>query len=365
MPELLILFITSIVLSYTLIKFFSYIFKKYKILDNPKKYFLKRDPVPYSMGIVFFLNFLILSFFFVEHTMKYYLILVLGFIITLISFIDDMKDISAKFRLFVQIWIWALIWITSIKIGYISNIFGWVINLETHHFQLFWHIIYTIPLIFTIFWFVLIFNSLNWSDGIPGITSGLSSVSFFILFVLAMTLFFRDDYEWWIKNAMFVAELSLILFTSTFVFWFFDIREKILMWDSGTMFLAFMLATLSIIAWWKVATVLVVFGIYFIDAFYVIIKRILAKKSPLNKDFTHFHHRLLDIWIPKKQILFIIYSLSFLAGIWALFTDKVWKLIIFFSLVIIVVFVNDIVDLKSKVWKKRLSIKKTVDETDK
>ena len=224
------------------------------------------------MGVVFFINFFILSFFFVEHSFKYYLILSLAFIISFVSFIDDKYDISAKFRLLVQIWIWALIWITSIKIGYISNIFGWVINLETYHFELFGHIVYIIPLIFTIIWYVVLFNSLNWSDWIPWITSGLSSVSFFILFVLAMTLFFKDDYEWWIKNAMFVAELSLILFTSTRVFWFFDIREKILMWDSWTMFLAFMLATLSIIAGWKVATVLVVFGIYFIDAFYVIIK---------------------------------------------------------------------------------------------
>ncbi|MDD4151330.1 MAG: MraY family glycosyltransferase [Candidatus Gracilibacteria bacterium] len=360
MPELIILFITSILFTYVLIKIFSFIFKKQGILDKPEKYGYKRKPVPYSMGIVFFLNFLILSLFFIEHSYKYYLILILGFIITIISFFDDLFDISAKFRLVVQILIGALIGITSIKIGYISNIFGGIINLETHHFQLFGHIIYTIPLFFTIFWYVLIFNSLNWSDGIPGITSGLSSISFFIIFVLAITLFFRDDYSSGVKNAMFVAELAIILASSTLVFWCFDVREKILMGDSGTMFLAFMLATLSIISGGKVATVLVVFGIYFIDAFYVIIKRILAKKSPLNKDFTHFHHRLLDIGLPKKHILFIIYSLSFLAGIRALFMDKIGKIIIFFVLVVIVVFINDIVDIKSKVRKIRKNTQENV-----
>ncbi|MDD5212943.1 MAG: MraY family glycosyltransferase [Candidatus Gracilibacteria bacterium] len=354
-PELLVLFFTSIVLSYTLIKVFSFVFRKYGILDKPHKYGYKRAPVPYSMGVIFFLNFLILSLFFVEHNMKYYVILALGFVITIISFFDDLFDISAKLRLFIQIMIGALIGITSIKIGYISNIFGGVINLETHHFELFGQMIYTIPLIFTIFWYVLIFNSLNWSDGIPGITSGLSSISFFILFVLAITLFFGDDYVKGVKNAMFVAEMSIILFTSTFVFWLFDFREKILMGDSGTMFLAFMLATLSIISGGKVATVLVVFGIYFIDAFYVIIKRVLAGKSPLNKDFTHFHHRLLDAGLPKKHILFIIYSLSFLFGIGALFMDKLGKIIIFFILVVIVIFMNDILSIKEKVKK----IKKT------
>ncbi len=348
-PELLVLFITSIVLSYALIKVFSFVFKKYWILDKPHKYWYKRAPVPYSMGIIFFLNFLILSLFFVEYSLKYYVIIRLWFIITIISFIDDLFDISAKLRLFIQIMIWALIWITSIKIGYISNIFGWVLNLETYHFELFGQLIYIIPLIFTIFWYVLIFNSLNWSDWIPGITSWLSSISFFIIFILAMTLFFRDDYTWGIRNALFVAEMSIILFTSTLVFWLFDFKEKILMGDSWTMFLAFMLATLSIISWGKVATVLVVFGIYFIDAFYVIIKRMLAKKSPLNKDFTHFHHRLLDVWLPKTHILFIIYSLSFLAWVWALFMDKLWKIIIFFILIVIVIFINDLISVKEKV----------------
>lgn len=44
------------------------------------------------------------------------------------------------------------------------------------------------------------------------------------------------------------------------------------MWDSGTMFLGFMLATLAIISGWKIATVLAVFGIYAVDAIYVVVR---------------------------------------------------------------------------------------------
>ncbi|MDR3150821.1 MAG: hypothetical protein LBU14_04420 [Candidatus Peribacteria bacterium] len=57
-------------------------------------------------------------------------------------------------------------------------------NLETYNFTLLNHTIYIIPLIFTIIWYVFIFNALNWSDGIQGNTSGLSIISFFILFLL-------------------------------------------------------------------------------------------------------------------------------------------------------------------------------------
>jgi UDP-N-acetylmuramyl pentapeptide phosphotransferase/UDP-N-acetylglucosamine-1-phosphate transferase len=48
------------------------------------------------------------------------------------------------------------------------------------------------------------------------------------------------------------------------------------------MYLGFMLATIAIIAGGKIATVLVVFGIYSVDAIYVIFSRLLAKKNPLK-----------------------------------------------------------------------------------
>lgn len=54
-------------------------------------------------------------------------------------------------------------------------------------------------------------------------------------------------------------EMSLAILTSVGLFWWFDVREKMLMGDSGTMFLGFMLASLAIISGGKIATVVVVF----------------------------------------------------------------------------------------------------------
>jgi hypothetical protein len=50
-----------------------------------------------------------------------------------VSFFDDMISLSPKARLVLQIIIGATIGITSIKIGYISNIFGGIVDLETLH----------------------------------------------------------------------------------------------------------------------------------------------------------------------------------------------------------------------------------------
>jgi len=345
MLDILMNFIVSFLLSYVVIIIISKLFLKLDIVDNPKKYNKKRKPVAYSMWIVFFLVFLISSYFFVEHNYKLYLLWLFWWLITTISFIDDRLEVSAKIRLLIQILIWAVIWVTSIKIWYISNIFWWIINLETYHFEIFNNIIYIIPLIFTIIWYVFIFNAINWTDWISWNTSWLWIISFFILFLLGLILFNKDDWELLLNNSIFVMNISIILVWTLIPFWFFDVKEKILMWDTGTMFLGFMLASLAIISGWKIATVLVVFWIYVVDAIYVILRRIYNNKNPLNWDFTHLHHRLLDIWLEKVQVLSIIFSLSFIFWITALFLDKIWKIIVFVIIIFVVIFINEIIRL--------------------
>jgi len=291
-----------------------------------------------------------LSYFWIEHNQKLYLIWWFWFIITAISFIDDLYQVSAKKRLIMQIIIWAVIWITSIKIGYISNIFGGILNLETYFIEILNFKVFIIPVIFTIFWYVFIFNTVNWTDWISWNTSGLSIISFFILFLLWYILFERDNYEWWIKNAKFIMHMTTILVWILIPYWYFEVREKILMWDSWTMFLGFMLATIAIISGWKIATVLVVFGIYAVDSIYVILTRLSIWKSPLQWDMTHLHHRLLKLWLDRKEVLFLLYWLSFSFWLTALYLDRLWKIIVFFIIVFIVVFINRIVE---KVYLKK------------
>jgi UDP-GlcNAc:undecaprenyl-phosphate GlcNAc-1-phosphate transferase len=352
MLDILITFLVSVLFSYSFILLFSKLFKKFDIVDNPEKYWKKRKPIPYSMWVIFFIVFFIVSYFFVDHSYKLYLLWFFWWIITVISFVDDRLNVSAKIRLLIQILIWAVIWITSIKIWYISNVFGGILNLETYYFEIFNQIVYIIPLVFTIIWYVFVFNALNWTDWIQWNTSGLWIISFFILFLLGMILFYRDDNNELLKNSVFIMKLSIILVWILIPFWFFDIKEKVLMWDSGTMFLWFILASLAIISGWKIATVLVVFGIYTVDAIYVIIKRLINNKNPLSWDYSHLHHRLLDIWLTRYQVLGLIYFLSFFFWVTALFLDRTWKIITFVIIIFVVIFINEIIVIMKKKYKK-------------
>ena len=346
-------FFLSICLSCVLIVAISKLFRNIDILDNPKKYWKNRNPIPYSVGIIFFIGFLLLSLLFVE--INYKLILILWFwgVITLVSFLDDMISLSAKTRLLLQIIIGATIWITSIKIGYISNIFGWVLELETISAVVAGKEIFIVPLLFTIVWYVFVFNALNWTDGIQWNTSGLSLICFLVIFLLGLKLYMTDDYTWWLENAAFIMQISIILVGILIPFFYFDYKEKILMWDSGTMFLGFMLATLAIISWGKVATVLAVFWIYAVDAIYVIVRRIIKQKNPLEWDFTHLHHRLEKIGFSKNQILTLVFSLSFFFWVTALFLDRTGKIIVFIIIAIFVVFLSYIGERVKKISFKK------------
>ncbi len=346
-------FFLSISLSYILIVSISRVFRKFDILDNPKKYWKKRKPIPYSLGVVFFLAFLCISILFVDINYKFLLILWFGGVITLVSFFDDLISLSAKTRLILQILVGATIGITSIKIGYVSNIFWWVVELETLSTIIAWKEIFIIPLIFTILWYVFVFNALNWTDGIQGNTSGLSLICFFVIFLLGLKLYMTDDYTWGLENAEFIMQIAIILVGILIPFFYFDYKEKILMWDSWTMFLGFMLATLAIISGGKIATVLAVFWIYAVDAIYVVTRRLMRGKNPLQWDFTHLHHRLEKIWFTKNQILTLVFSLSLFFGVTALFLDRTWKIIVFIIIAVFVVFLSYIGEKVKKISFKK------------
>lgn len=175
-----------------------------------------------------------------------------------------------------QIFVGAIIGITSIKIAYVSNIFGGIFNLD----DVFWQFeflgltINAFPMLVTICWYVLIFNAVNFSDGIPGVTGGFALISFLTLGILATKLFLTDITIASLENSRFILTILAILIPATFLLTKADISRRVIMGDTGTMTLAFFIATLAIIAGGKIATTVSVLGIYLIDAIYVILMRI-------------------------------------------------------------------------------------------
>lgn len=300
--QLILFFLASVIASPAILWIVAYFLKKKKLLDRPHLYKSEqgRSPAPYGAGIVLLITLLVITpliFLFGDFSplleKRLMIVLMIGVMISIVSFIDDMDTIGKSpikippiARLIMQIAVGAIIGLTSIKISYVTHVFGGIMDLSTFYLEFFfsdWNIkIYLIPLLVTIFWYVLVFNSVNFSDGVPGLTGGFSLITFIILAGLAIKLYTTDDTLASQENSRFLLVLLAVLIPTTFFLTRADIKRQVIMGDSGTIMLAFFIATLAIIAGGKIATAVAVLGIYVIDLIYVVTIRIMQGKNPLK-----------------------------------------------------------------------------------
>jgi len=314
------------------------VFPKLGLLDNPKKYGIKRKPIPYPGGILLWVIFVLLALIFFEPTMKLIGLLFGSGLLVLISFIDDRISLPASLRLAVQILVALIMVIAGIGVETITNPFGGYIALDKIKFILDFGgtelTIMAVSGIFTLIWIVLIVNTMNWLDGIPGLTSGIT-------FIGCLTLFFLSISE--LVDQPETATLALIVAMIAIGFWIFDFYPpKILIGDSGSMLFGLLLAVLAIFSGGKIATAFLIMGFPIMDAIYVVVHRIYNKQAPWrggewdkDRKAVHLHHRMLQYGMSERQVLFSIYALAATFGVSALFLGtkgKFWAIIVIFFL---------------------------------
>lgn len=95
---------------------------------------------------------------------------------------------------------------------------------------------------------------------------------------------------------------------------------------AGSTLAGYLLAVLSILSTTKVGILMVVLGVPLIDTGYVILRRILAGKSPVWGDRGHLHHRLLDIGWGKRKVAVFYWLITLVLGILALYLNTSLKL---------------------------------------
>lgn len=315
-------------------------FPQLGLLDKPHDYGItNRAPIPYSGGIIFFLVFLVTTFIFVDISKPIAGVIFAGLLITTISFLDDRFRLSPWLRLFVQFLTGATVVLAGIKIQLINTPFGQPLMLDSITFNVLGQEIWLLSALAIIAWLILSMNVMNWLDGIPGLASGVSTIAQFSLFLLSTQQFHIVD-----QSA--VITISSVLAASTLAFLIFDFYPpKILMGDSGSMFLGFMLGTLSILSGGKLATAILIMGFPILDAVWVIMRRLLQGRSPLRGDYTHFHHRLLGMGLSERKALILNYLLCALCAGIALSLHSTLAKFIAFAGVLIVMMIASILML--------------------
>lgn len=324
------------------------LFPKLGLMDRPKKYGLNRKPIPYYGGLIIYFVLIISLFTFLPITKEVIGLIIGASLITGISFLDDLYDVSPWIRLTVQIISATIIVLSGIGIASITNPLGEPFLLN----QIIWRPeiagstieISLVSAMFTIFWIVLVTNTMNFLDGLNGLPSGVTAIAMFSLFLLSI----RTNYHQIDQTQL--ATITIIVSMSCLAFWFFDFHPaKILMGDTGSMLIGFLLAVTAIFSGGKIATAFLVFGIPILDLCWVVFRRIfIDKKSPMIGDLKHLHHRLIGTGLSERKALSLIYIICATFGILAVFLESHSKLYLLIALTFLMAIIGFVVVKNAK-----------------
>lgn len=301
------------------------------LFDFPERYGLKRARLPYPGGLMLWCLSLF-GLWLVEPLRPLIIpLLLLGWL----SFRDDRRNLPAWFRLLVHVWLALFIILQGIQIYYVSNPFA-----DTN-----FPLAETLPwlaVLITIGWIVAIQNAMNWFDGLPGLNVGISGVGFLTLALLGIVrpeLWFDPNHFNLTLANFYLAGLCLGAF-----WWYW--QGRIILGDTGSQVLGWLLAVMAIFSGAKIATTLLVLSLPLLDFTWVIFRRLwFEKKSPFKGDFFHLHHLLAARSKASRVTLYLVGG-SFLLGLTAVFLPSDAKLPIFAVIAIL------ILSLNWRLWQK-------------
>ena len=262
---------------------------------------------------------------------KQYLIQLVGFfigiiILSIVCFIDDKRNIPAIAKLIAQIIAAIVVVAFGTKID--------IVNIPFVENKI--PINEVLSYIITIGWIVGITNAINLIDGLDGLSSGISLISCISLLIV----FALNGATMW----------SIILITALaggivgFLPYNFN-PAKTFIGDTGSNFLGFSLAVISILGVAKTYTAiviiapLIVLGLPIFDTTFAIVRRIVKGKSikaVFAPDKGHLHHKLMEKGYSQKQAVLILYGISATLGMFAiiLLDSGIWKAISFILIIL-------------------------------
>src|SRR6267378_983107 len=168
--------------------------------------------------------------------------------------------------------------------------------------------------VLTLIWIVGIANAFNLIDGVDGLASG--SALFSSLVLLSVSL---------IQGRALVAVIALVLTGALAGFLRYNFNPaSIFLGDSGSLFVGFSLAALSIQGSQKASTAVAVaipilaFGVPVVDTGVTIARRLLSGKPIFKGDREHIHHMLLARGWSQRRVVLVLYAVSAAFGLLAM-----------------------------------------------
>lgn len=317
----LMLFIFSFTVTY-LIKIYAIKKSFFAKINNRSSHSV---PTPHGGGIAIVFSWflgIIYLYIFNDIDERLFYALLVGIVVSIISFFDDLFELSPRFRLVCQ----SLVAFTGLLVlgGFHSVNFGFFI-IENQIFT-------NIFAFLIIIWFINLYNFLDGIDGYAG--------SEIIFLSLAGYVLFSENH-------------FLILFVSTlgFLFWNWD-KAKIFMGDVGSTLLGYNVAIFTIYYgnnssddFWIWITL---FSLFWFDATLTLLRRYVNKEKISQAHKKHAYQRLTQAGWKHKKVVISSISINIIIFCIIYFTSN-----IFISLLLVLLLLFSIIKFidKKKVFK--------------
>jgi len=214
--------------------------------------------------------------------------------------VDDLYNLPPKSKLLAQVAAALIAWQAGFRIDQFT-LFGTV---ELHALSL--------PV--TVLWIVGVTNAFNLIDGLDGLATAIALVALTTTLALSVAL-----------GNWAVALVCAALAGALVGFFRYNFRPaRIFLGDSGSLFVGFMLAVLSVHGATKSATAVLtvvpvlVLALPLLDTGLAIVRRWLRGRPIFGADERHLHHRLLDIGLTTTRAAVLLFVLAAAMAMFAL-----------------------------------------------
>ena len=274
-------------------------------IDVPKDNRRVHDkPIPKLGGLGIYSAFLVGYMIFGQQNIIMNSILIASFIIIIYGIIDDIKTLQARYELVGQLLAALVITLYGGILLQDITIFGHYINFG----------LFAYPI--TIFFILGCTNVIRLIDGLDGLSSGISSIFYLTIGIIA---FFQGRVE------TLEIILSFIMLGATLGFLLHNFNPaKLFAGESGSAFMGFMIAVISLLGFkgtllTSLIVPLSIIAIPILDTLFAIIRRMIKGQPIFQADKDHLHHQFLKMNLSQRKTVLIIYFIDALFSLVSIF----------------------------------------------
>ena len=279
-------------------------------VDRPDKRKVHTHIMPRLGGLAIYLATVLAVVLCVPLTKDILGILLGGTWIVILGILDDKYSLPAKGKLLGQIVGACILCLFDIRIEWLNNPFGGYFYLEY----------LSIP--FTIFWVISFINVVNLIDGLDGLAAGVTAIA--SLAIAYVAYIHGNQFGFLIVCAAMMAVAGGCIGFLPYNFY----PARIFMGDSGSLFLGFMIAVLSVVGPLKRSTMVavvipvLVLGIPIFDTFFAIFRRVINRRPIMQADKGHLHHHLIASGYGQRRAVLMLYGISAIMGMAAVLISR-------------------------------------------